>query len=329
MSALRRVLKGALVALAALALAGVLLALYGPREPVARGPAFDPAVIGADIDAYLAGREARFTDITSGTEKHVLWAGEPGARTGWAVVYLHGFSATSQEIRPVPDRLAEGLGANLYFARLAGHGRGGAALAEARVAAWWRDAEEALAIGRRLGDRVLVLATSTGATLAALATTEPDLANKIDALVFVSPNFRVQNPAAALLTLPYARRWVPLIAGAERSFAAQNDAHARYWTTRYPTEALVPMAAMVAEARARDYSALALPAFFTFSDADQVVDPAAARLVAGRWGGPVTVAPRRMGMGDDPFAHVIAGDILSPGQTGPMVAEILDWVAGL
>ena len=32
---------------------------------------------------------------------------------------------------------------------------------------------------------------------------------------------------------------------------------------------------------------------------------------------------------DDPYAHVIAGDILSPGQTEPVIAIITDWARGL
>jgi hypothetical protein len=43
------------------------------------------------------------------------------------------------------------LGANLYFARLKGHGRSGDAMLEGSVQAWVDDFAEAVAIGRRLG----------------------------------------------------------------------------------------------------------------------------------------------------------------------------------
>jgi hypothetical protein len=33
-----------------------------------------------------------------------------------------------------------------------------------------------------------------------------------------------------------------------------------------------------------------------------------------------------LGAGDDPYSHVIAGDILSPGQTARATKVILDWM---
>lgn len=300
-----------------------------PREPVDRHIAFDADALGADLDTYLAAREARFDDITPGVEKRIVWAGEKGAKTPLSIVYLHGFSATSQEVRPLPDLVAEALGANLHYTRLSGHGRSGAALAAATAGEWIEDMAEALAIGRRLGDRVLILSTSTGGTLAALGVLDPELSRNVAGVVFLSPNFRVANPAAKILTWPGVRWWGPLVAGAERSFTPENEAHGKYWTTRYPTQAVVPMAALVAEAWGEDYSGVDIPALFLFSDADQVVSGEATNAIAARWGGRVELAPLEPGAGDDPSAHVLAGDILSPGLTGPVAERIIAFASGL
>lgn len=315
--------------LAALALAVLGLAAFGPRMPAERPMSFDPSAIGPDPAAYLAAAEAEAGLVIAEAEKRIAWAGDAGARTDWAVIYLHGFSATSEELRPVPDRVAAGLGANLYFARLAGHGQGGAALGQARMADWWHDLAEAMEIGRRIGERVLVIGTSTGGTLAALAATEPDLARDLGGIVFVSPNFGLVDRRARLLTLPFARAWLPLVAGRTRGFEPRGPRHGRYWTTRYPVTALVPMATAVAEARRRDVSAVTTPALFLFSDADEIVDAADTRAAAARWGGPAVLAPVEMGPGDDPAAHLVAGDILSPGRTAPVTARILDFARGL
>ncbi|OYX42044.1 MAG: hypothetical protein B7Z02_13410 [Rhodobacterales bacterium 32-67-9] len=314
-----------------LALALVTLAALfavAPREPLDLVPAFDAARLPDDLDSYLRDREAVVGGITPGAEKRILWAGAPGAQTDWAVVYLHGFSATSEEIRPVPDRVAAALGANLYFTRLAGHGLSGERFAGPTVNDWMIDVAEALAIGTRIGRRVLVIATSTGGALAAEAALQPDLARQIEGIVFVSPNFGIRAPAAAILTWPYARRWAPVIAGRDRCFEPVNDAHARYWTTCYPTEALFPMAALAGHAAGADYSGVAVPALFLFAEADQIVSPAATQAVAEGWGGPVAVLPQVVGAGDDPYSHVIAGDILSPSMTAPVTEAILGWVGG-
>ncbi|MBJ3762743.1 alpha/beta hydrolase [Maribius pontilimi] len=309
--------------LTALVLLGVAVWLLRPGVGEI---AFDADAIGDDPVAYLAAQESRFDDIVEGTQKRVVWAGDPGARTDWVVVYVHGFSASSEEIRPVPDQVAAALGANLYFTRLEGHGRDGAAMAESSAEAWLRDFDEGLAIARRLGDRVLVMSASTGGTIAALASAR---GRDVDAQVMVSPNFGVQAAGAFLLTLPGARSWVPLLVGETRSFEAENPAHAKYWTTRYPTEAVVPMALSVRAAKAAALQRITTPALVIFSEDDQVVRPEATRAAMARWGGPVTLEPVSPPPGNAPSNHVLAGDILSPDMTAPVTDMILDWVRAL
>lgn len=312
-----------------LIVAGVALWAFGPRQGLDRQVAFDPSGIPADLDPWLAQRETTFPDLMPEARKEIVWAGAPGARTPFAIVYLHGFSATKEEIRPVPDDVAKALGANLYFARLAGHGRTGAAMGEARAEDWLYDAAEAMEIGRRLGDKVILVGTSTGATLAAVAATDPTLSEGLAGLVLVSPNFALKSAAGTILDLPFAPVWGPWVAGAERQFEPANEAHGKFWTTRYPTAALFPMAALMRAARAQDWSAVKTPALFVWSEEDQVIDPAWARRVAEAWGGTATIRTVTMGEGDDRYSHVIAGRILSPSQTAPMVQAILDWAKGL
>ena len=276
----------------------------------------------------LAAREAAHDDITPGTEARVIWAGAPEAETPLSILYLHGFSATSEEIRPVPDRVAEALGANLIFARLTGHGRDGAALAAARAGDWVDDAALFLDLARAVGERVLVIGTSTGGTLAAYAATDADMARDVAGIVMLSPNFRVANPAAILTELGFARLLVPLLAGAERAFTPLNDRQARFWTTRYGTDALTSLGTLMRETRARDLARAEMPVLALFSDLDRVVSAAATREALLSWGGPVTLAPLDLpDEGADPFHHVVAGDILSPAMTAPVTERILDWAA--
>lgn len=286
---------------------------------------FDATQIGDDVDAYLARVEARFDDIRPGAQKRVVWAGTRNAKTPVALLYVHGFSATSQEIRPVPDRVAAALGANLVFTRLAGHGRTGPAMAEATLDAWMQDMAEGLAVARAVGEAVLVLSTSTGSTLSTLAALDPVLSAGVRGQVFVSPNFGLKARGSAILTWPLVRYWGPIVAGAERSFEPRGPDHARYWTTRYPTIALLPMAAAVKQVRRADLAPITQPLLVMFAEDDEIVSAQATRATAARWGGSVTLDVVRMGPGDDPASHLIAGDILSPGQTDRVVAAILAW----
>lgn len=176
-----RVLLAVLLTLAGAALVIWLLA---PREEARLLPV--TVDLPADLSGWLAEREAA---IDPDLAARIEWADAPDAQTEIAIVYLHGFSASPREIAPVPQHVAKALGANLFLARLTGHGQDGAALATASAEDWWRDTAEALAVGQRLGRRVVVIGTSTGATLAAEAARDPVLGQGIAGVVMISGNF--------------------------------------------------------------------------------------------------------------------------------------------
>lgn len=304
---------------------GVCVWLFAPREPVVTAVTFDAANLDNGVDPWLAAQEARFDDITVGAEKRVIWATEPDQKTDIALVYIHGFSATSEEIRPLPDKVAQGLGANLVYTRLQGHGRSDAALAEATVEGWMKDLAETFAIARAIGKKTVVLSTSTGGTLAALALHE-NMSQGVAASIFVSPNFRVKSTNAQVLTWPGARWWLPKLAGETRSFEATSPDHARFWTNSYPTVALLPMAASVQAAAALAHDKMSVPALFVFDDLDQVIDHTVTRKVAAQWGGRSDLHVVDLGPDDDPGRHVIAGRVMSPSQTDPMANKVLNWL---
>jgi pimeloyl-ACP methyl ester carboxylesterase len=305
--------------------AGALWA-FAPDETVDLNAEFDARKFGEGVQVYFESTESRFSDITPGTQKRVIWAGQAETRTPYSVLYVHGFSATSEEIRPVPDRIAESLGANLVYTRLAGHGRSGAALGAARGEDWMQDTAEALAAARAVGEKVVVLSTSTGGTLTAAAAVDPDLSQDVAAMIFVSPNFGINGGGSMLLDWPGARWWVPVLLGGERSFESESDAVLTYWTHSYPWEAVVTLAGLVKTVTALDFAQARVPALFRLSLADQVVRPEETQKIAAAWGGPATVQLVELGPGDDGGAHVIAGDIVSPGQTEAAIGDMLAWL---
>ncbi len=323
-------MKRVLSVLAILAAISTYVWAEGPREEVDLTVAFDELVIGPDLDAWLAGREAVFGDITPGTEKVIVWADPVGkGRTKLALVYVHGFSATRPEIAPVPQRVAKALGANLFLTRLAGHGRGSAAMGEPVVNDWMIDMAEAMAIGRLLGERVVVIGTSTGGTLAVLAAFDEAMKQDLAGLVLVSPNFGVNSVLAPMLTMPFARQILPILAGKERGFEPVNDANETFWTTKYPTISVLPMGALVKAAVGLPFDMATVPALFLISPTDQVVDPAKTRAIAKKWGAAHELVEVTLGPTDDAYGHVLAGDILSPGGTEATVEKMLEWIGGL
>lgn len=311
-----------------LIVAGGLLFLLGPRPVIDTEVRFDETALPENIEAYVRESEARFGDLRAGNESQIVWAYPASrARTPLAIVYIHGYSASPGETRPMPDLVAEKLGANLYFARLSGHGRSGEAMLDGSVQAWLDDFAEAVAIGRRLGERVVVMATSTGATLATYAASRPDLVRDVVGFVQISPNYGLQAAGSSLLTIPWAETLLPLIAGEQRSWEPRNEMHAQYWTHEYPNLALPQMGGLIDLAAGIDPSQIRIPSLFVYSSMDSVIIPEKVRSMAERWGGPVETL--EITDSDDPNNHVIAGDALSPGTTARIADEAAAWISAL
>ncbi len=314
----------------ALVAVGALIYWFGPREDVDLHPRFEPRKFGEGVQVYFESIESAFDDIVPGVEKRVIWQdGFKERRTPVSILYLHGFSATSEEIRPVPDRVADALGANLVYTRLQGHGRRGEAMAEGTASGWMQDVAEGLAAARAVGDQVVVISTSTGGTLAAAAAMDDDLSRDLAGIVFISPNFGVNTPGAWIPGLPWARDWLPVLMGENRDVSGPDPEKNRYWSAIYPWEAVVPMTVLVDVVFALDFSGAKVPALFWFSDDDQVVRPDRTHKVAEVWGAPAVVELVTMGPDDDPSSHVVAGRLMSPGQTEATVEGILAWLETL
>ncbi|MEL7279575.1 MAG: alpha/beta fold hydrolase [Pseudomonadota bacterium] len=327
---MNRLLRAAWLVLLGCVALFTLVMIFGPREPVQPEVSFDRSLLRDGIDTYFALQEGRFPDIKPGLEKRVVWRGLEEVPTDLAIVYVHGFSASLQEMRPLPDLVAETLDANLVFTRLRGHARDSAALGQARASHWREDLNEALAVARQVGREVVIMASSTGASVVvAAAADDPEAMEQVKGLVLISPNFGVTDPKAALLHLPAGRYWVPWFAGRQWGFEPQNVRHAQFWTPEYPSTALFSMAAISRAAARADHDKIGQPALFYYSEDDQIVDGTRTTNVAERWGGPVTQAAPALGEGMDPNAHIIAGDILSPAGTVPAAALIVDWIRGL
>ena len=145
----------------------------------------------------------------------------------------------------------------------------------------------------------------------------------------LSPNYGLRlRRLQAALDAPFAEHWAPFLMRRPQRPPAASHASG-IWTSDFPVRAYVPMAEAVRAVRRADLDAIRAPGLFVHSAADQVVDPALTAAVMRRWGGPARHIAPVPGQGDDPMAHVMAGDALSPGQTEPLVAATLDWVRTL
>ena len=243
------------------------------------------------------------------------------SQTEFAIVYFHGFSATRQETAPLSDSLAARLGANLFYTRLVGHGRSDDHMGDASINNWLNDAVEALTIGRKLGEKIIIIGMSTGATLATWLAGY-DRSKYIYCYVFLSPNFGPNDAKAEVLTWPWATYFARPILGETRTWTARNELQERYWHTSYPTTALFPMMGLVHLAFETDLSQMDTPFLFLFSKEDTVVNPELTEQVYKKIGSSYKQKHYMDASGDGDSHHLFAGNIVAP-QNNEKVLEIM------
>lgn len=194
----------------------------------------------ASLEGYVREKEARHK-IKPENEAQIVWFDSLKNKTPCAIVYLHGFSASQKEGDPIHRRLAQEFGCNLYLSRLADHGVDTTeALQQFTADRWWESAKEALAIGRAIGEKIILVSTSTGGTVALMLAAEyPD---QVNALVNLSPNIAINDPAAFILNDPWGLQIARMVMGGKyRNAKEHDDEIAKYWNEKYRLEAAVQL----------------------------------------------------------------------------------------
>ncbi len=277
------------------------------------------------LDSYLAESESRVSGIRDGCEKIIVWYGDQRRQRDRSIVYIHGFSASRMETWPLCDHLAEAMGANLFYTRLTGHGQNGDALATATVQDWMDDGVQAIAIGQQLGEKVILVGTSTGGTLATWLAAQPSVAARIHRLILLSPNFFPKNPLAAAALWPPTLRLFESYFGGWRSFSVANARHAIYWTVRYPVRAIATMMQLVRLSWRIDLKNASMPVLMMVNPWDRVINVTLAVMRYLTF--PSSQKKLVLFRGNkDLGRHVLAGDILAPESTARAMAIIQSYL---
>lgn len=212
--------------------------MLGPRP---EEPELDPSpmewTVSIDtIDDWIDQREASVENLKPENEATIFWVNDSVMTTEYSVVYLHGLSASRMEGNPVHYEFAKRYGMNMYLPRLQSHGiETPDALGDLTPENYLESAKEAIAIGKAIGRKVIVMCCSTGGTLAFyLAAHDPE----IKALIAYSPNIDIYDQNSHFLTQPWGLQLVRLaFGGKNRSYEAPEE-FKKYWQTSYRLEGL-------------------------------------------------------------------------------------------
>jgi esterase/lipase len=220
--------------------------------PVPKAPRFETSLpdVPQEPEAlieFVAANEAQHK-LKPDNEARIIWADSSMNKTPYSVVYLHGFSASQEEGDPVHVNFAKKFGCNLYLARLADHGVDTTEqLLYFTGDRFWESSKEALQIAKAIGEKVIVMGTSTGGTMALMLAAEfPD---DVFAIINMSPNIGINDPAAFVTNNHWGLQLSRLVAGGDY-YGTEYDTAARnqYWNTKYRVES-IPQLQEILEAR--------------------------------------------------------------------------------
>jgi pimeloyl-ACP methyl ester carboxylesterase len=222
----------------------VILYLLGPSPatPVYHKELPVVPAAPAALETYIRDNES-LHKLKPDNEARIIWANDSlKQKTEYALVYLHGFSASQGEGDPVHKYIARKFGYNLYLSRLAEHGIDTPdAMVNLTADGLWETAKQALVIGQQLGNKVILMGTSTGGTLALqLAATYPDA---VAGLVLLSPNIAINDPNAWLLNNHWGLQIAHLVTGSDyiESKDDYGPLYRQYWYPKYRSEAAVAL----------------------------------------------------------------------------------------
>jgi esterase/lipase len=310
-----------------LLLLAIIIYLLGPKPDkpeLSRDLPSISASIG-NIENYVAQND-KGLPVKPDNESRIIWAdNNKKERTNYSVLYLHGFSASWYEGYPAHVRFSKKFGCNLYIPRLASHGlETEEALINMTPDALWESAKEALMVARSLGKKVIIMGTSTGGTLALnLAAVFPEY---VEGLILYSPNIKINNKAAFLLSKPWGLQIGRKSNGGKYRVTNEdfNSKDCQYWNCKYRMEAVVYLQQLLDVTMKKEtFNRVTAPVFLAYyykdeNNQDETVKVSAMENMYNQLG---TLPGKKRKMAfPDAGDHVIASELTS-GAVEEVIAE--------
>ncbi len=245
--------------------------LLGPKPPT---PILDgklplvPANL-SQLESEIVESEKRVLSMKPNNEARIIWADSLKQKTPYSVVYLHGFTASQLEGEPTHLDFAKRYGCNLYLARLEEHGIDTVDIfKQLTPEKLLESAKRAVAIGKQLGEKVIIMATSAGGMQALyIASQNPDIAG----LIIYSPLIGFFDPATALLDKPWGLQIAEAVTGTNtRTTPELKKGEGKYWTKKHRIEGLIALKSLVSSTMtAENFAKIKQPIFVGYYYKDE------------------------------------------------------------
>lgn len=244
----------------------VVVYLLGPKAAI---PNVDLKAVSAnsnliELEKEINDAEKLHLNLRNDNEARIVWTNDTlKKKTSFSLVYLHGFSASQGEGAPMHEDFAKRYGCNMYLARLYGHGLNEEeALLDWTAEKFIESAKQAIAIGEQIGDKVIVMGTSTGCTAALLLASENP---NIHSLINYSPNIDIANKDAWLLTRQWGLQLGRFVNGSNYNSWVPNEGTDNLVTYKYRLEAAIALKALLDVTMTEEYfSKITQPLFMGY-----------------------------------------------------------------
>ena len=197
-----------------------------------------------ELEKFVAANESKHK-LKPDNEARIVWADSTKRKTEYSVVYLHGFTASEEEGNPVHLDFAKKFGCNLYLSRLADHGIDTTeTLMYFNGDRFWESAKKAMMIGKAIGEKVIIMSTSTGGTVALMLAGE--YPEDVHALISLSPNIAVNNGTIWLANNPWGLQIARKVVGSDYQVITDfEEPRLQYWNAKYRLEAVSALQEMI------------------------------------------------------------------------------------
>lgn len=200
----------------------------------------------AELEAKIQENEQNVPHLKPDNQARIVWYDSTNKEVSpFSLVYIHGFSASQEEGAPIHREFAQRYGCNLYLARLPGHGIDDPEVfKDLTPEQLLESAQEAIAIGKQIGKKVIVMSTSTGATLALYTAA---FQKDITGLIIYSPLIDFYSSSTWLLDKPWGLQIARQVFGGDYFYQPDRpELFKKYWTYHYRLEGLVALKTLVA-----------------------------------------------------------------------------------
>ncbi len=179
-----------------------------------------PAVLPdepVDLENAIHEHGQSFAPLKQNNEAKIVWADEAAKeKTEYSIAYLHGFAASRREGFPWHRAIGKKFGCNLYLARLHSHGLKRKHFFEGfTVLKLLSSAVDACRIAQKLGEKVLIMGTSAGASLALCAAGSAQCPVSVKGLMLVSPLIHFYGCHSLFLENEFGRFLAKTIRGSD------------------------------------------------------------------------------------------------------------------